>query len=56
MGGMAEMWDSVAPGWEANAGFVDIQLAVATGALRDAAQIAEGDRVLDAAPAVGAMR
>jgi hypothetical protein len=46
---MAEMWDSVAPGWEANAGFVDIQLAVATGALLDAAQIGEDDRVLDAA-------
>src|ERR1700709_2650365 len=44
---MSEMWDSVAPGWEANAGFVDTQLAVATRALLDAGQIGEGDRVLD---------
>jgi hypothetical protein len=29
--GMSEMWDSVAPGWEANAGSVDEQLALATG-------------------------
>ena len=50
---MAEMWDSVAPGWEANAGFVDIQLAVATGALLDAAQIGDGDRVLDLAAGPG---
>jgi hypothetical protein len=27
---MSEMWDSVAPGSEANAGFVDEQLALAT--------------------------
>lgn len=47
------MWDSVAPGWEANAGFVDEQLAPATKALLDAAQIGEGDRVLDLAAGPG---
>src|SRR4051794_15606191 len=46
---MSEMWDSVAPGWEANAGFVDEQLALATEALLDAAGIGEGDRVLELA-------
>jgi len=50
---MSEMWDSVAPGWEANAGFVDEQLALATEALLDAAHIGEGDRVLDLAAGPG---
>jgi SAM-dependent methyltransferase len=50
---MADMWDSVAPGWEANAEFVDAQLALATEALLDAAQIGEGDRVLDLAAGPG---
>jgi ubiquinone/menaquinone biosynthesis C-methylase UbiE len=50
---MSEMWDSVAPGWEANAVFVDAQLAPATEALLDAAQIGEGDRVLDLAAGPG---
>jgi ubiquinone/menaquinone biosynthesis C-methylase UbiE len=50
---MSEMWDSVAPGWEANAGFVDQQLALATEALLDAAQIGDGDRVLDLAAGPG---
>ncbi len=50
---MSEMWDSVAPGWEANAGFVDEQLAMATEALLDAAEIREGDRVLDLAAGPG---
>lgn len=50
---MSEMWDSVAPGWEANAEFVDEQLALATEALLDAAQIDEGDRVLDLAAGPG---
>jgi SAM-dependent methyltransferase len=50
---MSEMWDSVAPGWEANAEFVDEQLAPATEALLDAAQIVEGDRVLDLAAGPG---
>jgi ubiquinone/menaquinone biosynthesis C-methylase UbiE len=55
---MSDMWDSVAPGWEANAGFVDAQLALATEALLDAAQIAEGDQVLDlaAGPGCGSRR
>ena len=50
---MSEMWDSVASGWEANAGFVDEQLALATEVLLDAAQIGEGDRVLDLAAGPG---
>jgi ubiquinone/menaquinone biosynthesis C-methylase UbiE len=50
---MSEMWDSVAPGWEANARFVDEQLALATEALLDAAGIGEGDRVLDLAAGPG---
>lgn len=50
---MSEMWDSVAPGWETNAEFVDEQLALATEALLDAAQIDEGDRVLDLAAGPG---
>lgn len=50
---MSEMWNSVAPDWEANAGFVDEQLAVATAALLDAARISEGDAVLDLAAGPG---
>jgi hypothetical protein len=50
---MSEMWDSVAPGWDAYAGFVDEQLALATEALLDAAHIADGDRVLDLAAGLG---
>jgi SAM-dependent methyltransferase len=50
---MSEIWDSVAPGWQANAGFVDEQLALATEALLDAARIGEGDRVLDLAAGPG---
>jgi SAM-dependent methyltransferase len=44
---MSEMWDSVAPGWEANALFVDEQLAEATNAMLDLARVGEGDRVLE---------
>src|SRR2546429_970726 len=51
--GMSEMWDSVAPGWEANAGFVDEQLALATEAMLDAAGIGAGDAVLDLAAGPG---
>jgi len=50
---MAEIWDSAAPGWEANAAVLDEQLAAATGALLDAAGIGEGDRVLDLAAGPG---
>jgi SAM-dependent methyltransferase len=50
---MSEMWDSAAPGWEANAGFVDEQLARATEAMLDAAGIDEGDAVLDLAAGPG---
>jgi SAM-dependent methyltransferase len=50
---MSDMWDSVAPGWEANAGFVDEQLALATEALLDAAHVAEGDQVLELAAGPG---
>jgi SAM-dependent methyltransferase len=44
---MSEMWNSVASGWDANAEFVDQQLALATEAMLDAAGVAEGDDVLE---------
>src|SRR3954452_5047753 len=47
------MWDSVAPGWETNANFVDEQLAAATEALLDAAEVGQGDAVLDLAAGPG---
>ncbi len=47
------MWDSVAPGWEESAQFVDGQLALATELLLDAANIGEGDVVLDLAAGPG---
>jgi SAM-dependent methyltransferase len=50
---MSEMWDSVAPGWEASAQFVDSQLALATESLLDAADVGEGDAVLDLAAGPG---
>ena len=53
---MPEMWDSVAPGWEANAGCVDEQLAAATEPLLDAAQIREVDHLLDLAAGPGSAR
>jgi SAM-dependent methyltransferase len=50
---MSDMWNSVAPGWEANAEFVDTHLAAATDALLDAALITEGDAVLELAAGPG---
>ena len=50
---MSEMWNGVAPGWDANAQFVDEQLAFATETLLDAAGIGEGDAVLDLAAGPG---
>jgi SAM-dependent methyltransferase len=50
---MSEMWNSVAPGWEANARFVDEHLTLATEALLDAAGIGAGDAVLDLAAGPG---
>jgi len=50
---MSEMWNSVAPGWEANAEFVDEHLAAATDALLDAAGITDGDAVLELAAGPG---
>jgi SAM-dependent methyltransferase len=50
---MSEMWNSVAPGWESNAMFVDEVLGPATSALLDAAGIGEGDRVLELAAGPG---
>jgi ubiquinone/menaquinone biosynthesis C-methylase UbiE len=50
---MSEMWNSVAPGWEENAQFVDADLALATELLLDAAAIGEGDAVLDLAAGPG---
>jgi SAM-dependent methyltransferase len=50
---MSEMWNSVAPGWDASAEFVDAHLALATERLLDAAGIGEGDAVLDLAAGPG---
>ncbi len=50
---MSDMWNSVAPGWEANAQFVDDQLSLATEALLEAAGIGDGDAVLDLAAGAG---
>jgi SAM-dependent methyltransferase len=50
---MSEMWNSVAPGWEANAEFVDEHLAAATDVLLDASRITEGDVVLELAAGPG---
>lgn len=50
---MAEMWNSAAPGWEANADFVDEQLAEATAVMLDAARVTAGDAVLDLAAGPG---
>jgi SAM-dependent methyltransferase len=50
---MSEMWNGVAPGWEANAQFVDEQLALATEKLLDAAGLVEGNAVLDLAAGPG---
>jgi SAM-dependent methyltransferase len=47
------MWDSVAAAWERNADFVDEHMAGATEMLLDAAQVAEGDAVLDLATGPG---
>ncbi len=41
------MWDSVAPAWEANALFLDGQLAEVTSAMLDLARVDEGDKVLE---------
>jgi SAM-dependent methyltransferase len=46
---MAEMWNGVADGWERNADFVDEHLAAATRVLLDAADVGEGDEVLELA-------
>jgi SAM-dependent methyltransferase len=53
VGWMSEMWNSVALGWEESAQFVDGHLAVATESLLDAADIGEGDSVLDLAAGPG---
>lgn len=50
---MSEMWNGVAGAWERNADFVDEHMAIATEALLDAAQVAEGDAVLDLATGPG---
>jgi SAM-dependent methyltransferase len=46
---MSDMWESVAPGWEQNADFVDAHLAEATRLLIDALGVKLGDRVLELA-------
>jgi SAM-dependent methyltransferase len=50
---MAEMWDSVAPGWERNAEFVDEHIAAGTEILLDEAAIGAGDTVIDLATGPG---
>jgi SAM-dependent methyltransferase len=50
---MSEMWNSVAPGWEASSQFVDRHLAAATEMLLDSADVGEGDAVLDLAAGPG---
>ena len=50
---MSEMWNSVAPGWEESAQFVDGHLALATESLLAAAGIGEGDAVLELAAGPG---
>ena len=50
---MSEMWDFAAPGWEANAEFVDAQLALATETLLDAAGVGTDAVVLDLAAGPG---
>lgn len=50
---MSEMWNSVADAWERNADFVDRHTAEATRRLLDAAQVGEGDSVLDVAAGPG---
>jgi ubiquinone/menaquinone biosynthesis C-methylase UbiE len=50
---VSDMWDSTAPGWRANADFVDEQLAYATQSMLDAAQVREGCRVLELAAGPG---
>jgi SAM-dependent methyltransferase len=50
---VSEMWNSVARGWEEAADTIKDQLAAATDALLDAAQISKGDAVLDLACGAG---
>jgi SAM-dependent methyltransferase len=50
---MSDLWNSVAPGWDASAEFVDELFAVATEALLDAAGIGEGAAVLELAAGPG---
>src|SRR5436305_4986623 len=53
MARVSEMWNSVAAAWERNADFVDEHMAAATEALLDAAEVGEGDAVLDLATGPG---
>jgi SAM-dependent methyltransferase len=46
---MSEMWNSVAPGWESNAEFVDQHLAAATDLLLEGVSVGAGDEVLELA-------
>lgn len=50
---MSDMWNAVAGGWEDNAEFVDRHMAQATARLLDAADVGEGDDVLDVATGPG---
>jgi SAM-dependent methyltransferase len=46
---VSDMWDSVAPGWESNADFVDGHLAGATDVLLDGLGVRSGEQVLELA-------
>jgi SAM-dependent methyltransferase len=50
---MSDLWNAVAPGWDASAEYVDELFADATEALLDAAAIGEADAVLDVAAGPG---
>jgi SAM-dependent methyltransferase len=50
---MSDIWNGAAPGWEANAQFVDDQLERATEALLDAAEVGSGSKVLELAAGPG---
>ena len=47
--GMRSMWGMVAPGWDQNADFVDSRTVEMTEAMLSAAELKEGDRVLELA-------
>jgi 2-polyprenyl-3-methyl-5-hydroxy-6-metoxy-1,4-benzoquinol methylase len=53
--GLHTMWNAVAPGWAENAGFVDERGGAMTDALLSAADVSDGDRVLELACGPGGL-